>query len=79
MQELPKKYEKVHVIRNLLNNKRFYLLYCLLLVVMCPDQFHLSLAQAVQFIEYDSAFEEEDKKQAKALKVTYNLMMRLAN
>ena len=27
----------------------------------------------MKYIEYDSAFEEEDKKQAKALKVTYNL------
>lgn len=29
--------------------------------------------QAVKFIEYDSSFSEEEKKQAKALKVACNL------
>lgn len=31
------------------------------------------LTQAAKYIEYDSAFGEEEKKQAKALKVTCNL------
>jgi hypothetical protein len=46
------------------------------------DSFHqiklwcdLQHGQAVKLIEYDSSFEEEHKKQAKALKVSCNLNM----
>lgn len=34
---------------------------------------HILLWQAVKFIEYDSTFSDEEKKQAKSLKVTCNL------
>ena len=33
----------------------------------------LNLLQAVKYIEYDSSFSDEEKKQAKALKISCNL------
>lgn len=48
----------------------YYLIYSLLGLIQFVCS---SYMQAVKYIEYDSSFSEEEKKQAKALKVACNL------
>lgn len=43
------------------------------LVPFCYDFIERHFLQAVKYIEYDTSFGEEEKKQAKALKVACNL------
>jgi len=67
-----KRYEKVSFAKNswcLLNN------WICEMLLLCSTYLNIcwALFQAVKYIEYDSSFSEEEKKQAKALKVACNL------
>ena len=66
-----KRYEKVMIFKYALTVSIFILSCILWLILYHP--FFETLLQAVKFIEYDSSFSEEEKKQAKALKVACNL------